>query len=727
MSGEIGRYSDDAAQTDPTKDGLAVSPFAKRLAEHLRDTEAPNGYVIGLSGEWGSGKTSVLNYTRGYLEQIAPQREGETASIVVMDFKPWLVSGHQDLVGAFFKVLSEELGRNPPRWKAVVADAAEIGKHLAGAISTIGWITSHVGGVVAAAGATAARAGLTKLAERWSKQPSLQSVHDELRDILKYSATTYVVVIDDIDRLQPGEIQDIMMMVKTVGQLPNVVYLLSYDRNVVWPALQRGTSAATRVNFAEKLVQQEIALPTPGFDRLVAMLLDQAAFLAIDRQSERWGELAEVALRRWLRTPRDVVRLANNMRFAWPVMQDHMEPIEYLAIEGVRTFDKALFDWLRDGAFYLFGSKRHSYDPDGSYREAQAFKASLSLSEREAIIDLVCYFFPRLRGYFDFDSKGEAESNKGKAITVPVNASIVDRRGIGHAPIYDAYFGFYVPSGVVGRAVLAEFLANVEDIRRTHRALKNDLDTNAVAGSRQTSPLIEAVTGRMEVDALVASVPLLRAALRLFSDLADGRTGREAWERRDLAWALVRRLTERVKHDRVLATLCEPDDHVSLYAMTLIALNVRDHTTTLPLNMDDRLSLLAWVRELVQRAADDGRLGELPSLHAALIIWPEDTNWTVSRTWLAAHMDEPWLLPRLRLLFLHTIRRDDDRATFIVEPWISEVFDIGHLKQAISDYLESEGEDLDQVFTRMLAAIDVYQAKQEPEIGVATTNSDESL
>jgi len=714
MSGEINGYSDDAAQTDPDKDVLAVAPFARRLAEHLRDVDATNGYVIGLSGEWGSGKTSVLNYTRTYMELIAPLREGETASIVMIDFRPWLVSGHQDLVGAFFKVLSEQLNHTPPRWKDAAAGAATLGAELTGALNKVSWITSFVDGGTLAAAALLLKAGFGKASQDWSKQPSLQKTYDELRKILASSATKIIVVIDDIDRLQSGEIQDIMMMVKTVGQLPNVVYLLSYDRNAVWPALQKGASPAVRVNFAEKLVQQEIALPNPGFERLLKLLLHQAAFLDIDTGSDRWGELVEVAMRRWLRTPRDVVRFVNNMRFAWPVLQEYMQPVEYLAIEGVRTFDKALFDWIRDNPFYLFGAKRHSCSPDEQYLQAQIFRATLSASEQVHTVDLACHFFPHLRKNFEFSSAAEAE--KGRKFTISqMRADAIDQRGIGDARIYDAYFGFYTPGEVVGRAILVAFFANVEDEEHTYRTLREATGQLVENGWYRTFPLFEAVSARLRVSRQEASVPLLRAALRVFSELAGEETGKEAEDRMTTGRRLFQDVAKHLPIEQTVAVLCDPGDRVSLYALTLISEWVRSPQVELHIMGEPREQLLTSVRRRIQRAADEDRLRELPSLHAALTVWPEDiADLSVPREWLARHIDEPWLLPALRLFFLHWAhRKDDDQRVLVLGNTIPAFFDVGRLKSTIERYLADGREDRQQVFSNVLKAIDEYKARSE--------------
>src|SRR5438034_417120 len=59
-------------------------------------------FVIGLYGQWGVGKTSMLNLLCGALgtQQIPP---------TVIWFNPWWFAGENDLLDHFFDELSKEL------------------------------------------------------------------------------------------------------------------------------------------------------------------------------------------------------------------------------------------------------------------------------------------------------------------------------------------------------------------------------------------------------------------------------------------------------------------------------------------------------------------------------------------------------------------------------------------------------------------------------------------
>ena len=61
-----------------------------------------------------------------------------------------------------------------------------------------------------------------------------------------------IVIIDDIDRLAPSEMRLIFSLVKSLGDLPNVVYLLSFDRAVVTRSLAAGEDGVS-ADFLEKI------------------------------------------------------------------------------------------------------------------------------------------------------------------------------------------------------------------------------------------------------------------------------------------------------------------------------------------------------------------------------------------------------------------------------------------------------------------------------------------
>ena len=84
-------------------DTLNRKNFAKSLASNIQNyferQDVNNCLTIGLMGEWGSGKTSLLNMTEEYLKD---------SKIKIIKFNSWLYSSYNQLVGQFFDELIME-------------------------------------------------------------------------------------------------------------------------------------------------------------------------------------------------------------------------------------------------------------------------------------------------------------------------------------------------------------------------------------------------------------------------------------------------------------------------------------------------------------------------------------------------------------------------------------------------------------------------------------------
>jgi predicted KAP-like P-loop ATPase len=223
-------FSDDMPRDNPwTDDRLGYRPFAKRVSEAILGCHAPNGYVVGLHGTWGSGKTTLINFVKAYIEKHNVELQSNDGALAVIDFNPWIVSGHLDLISAFFKVLAEALNPKAPsqlRWKRRWLKAVRLTTDpLLSAAATIGVAFDPTIGVGSRAASEIAKKSLANSVDRWLAEPSMQAAYKTLRTQLATKRRRFLIVIDDIDRLQRDEIRSIMQMVKTVGRLPNVIYL----------------------------------------------------------------------------------------------------------------------------------------------------------------------------------------------------------------------------------------------------------------------------------------------------------------------------------------------------------------------------------------------------------------------------------------------------------------------------------------------------------------------
>lgn len=81
--------------------------YAENLAKIILDQSHQEGFVMGVYGTWGSGKSTFLEYILRYLEQST--QSSNNSLITVVRFNPWWFSGKQDLTIALLRELQFEL------------------------------------------------------------------------------------------------------------------------------------------------------------------------------------------------------------------------------------------------------------------------------------------------------------------------------------------------------------------------------------------------------------------------------------------------------------------------------------------------------------------------------------------------------------------------------------------------------------------------------------------
>ena len=294
----------DDPLTDEGDDRLDRAPFARHVARLIRANHSPTTSVVfGLEGPWGSGKSTVVNFVERNLEKSAGDRW------TVAHFTPWATSGADALFAEFFNALIQ------------VAPDAKTGAALREKICRYAAIARPIAAAIPYVGSAIVEG--SRSAEQLFSKPwdlAFREVSEELSSL----KTAVLVVVDDIDRLQPQELLDLLKVVRLLGRFPGVDYLLAYDERTIVDTLQdpqRGTVTKARARaFMEKIVQYPVTLP-PLLNQTVVELLDTGLtdIITQPRIDSRLDirrlqkVLTEVAPR-LLRTPRAVARYLAQVR-----------------------------------------------------------------------------------------------------------------------------------------------------------------------------------------------------------------------------------------------------------------------------------------------------------------------------------------------------------------------------------------------------------------------------
>lgn len=94
----------DAPLVDLVTDRLERKNFSLRLARTLAERVGDRGYIVGLYGHWGEGKSTVLNFVRQGLAAYPEDR------VAVVEFNPWFDSDETHLYAEFLHSVAAAVG-----------------------------------------------------------------------------------------------------------------------------------------------------------------------------------------------------------------------------------------------------------------------------------------------------------------------------------------------------------------------------------------------------------------------------------------------------------------------------------------------------------------------------------------------------------------------------------------------------------------------------------------
>lgn len=383
MSDAPHRWSADREGKNPADDKLGRLEFAQRVAKELCGWRNKESLVVSLNGDWGSGKTTLVNLTLYYIEEQS-KSEGKTAPLIVR-FNPWQWSGQDLLFEAFFGEIGEALGREQAGGRS--AELAQKWKRF-GALSSVGRATAHwaeagataMASVSTVAGQPTAAAGATMAAgvAKWFKgmfsaseevsnaanaahglthTQTLPEVRKDLKRLLQEMPAPLIVVIDDIDRLTKEQVRMMVQLVKTNADFDNVVYLLPFQRNIVAAALDHVTCEKGQ-DFLKKIVQVDLEVPDAPPEKLRAIFFERmdkiwrrAEFRWDDPRKDRWRNMLEDAIWPFFDTPRSVIRFCSVMDFVFDGHIDEgalrIDPIDLVTLETLRMFEPEAYELIK--------------------------------------------------------------------------------------------------------------------------------------------------------------------------------------------------------------------------------------------------------------------------------------------------------------------------------------------------------------------------------------------
>jgi hypothetical protein len=483
----------DRPVTRRDDDRLGFSHVVERLAESIMGLPAAAGFVFGIEGRWGSGKSTLIALTTQALKSYGP-----TAPEII-NFCPWLVGERDVLLRSIFTELASaaakidpvdaepanastaswwplnHLARSPhsrlkqrERFKRNIGAQLERFGVVAGGLGKVAKVADAVG--IPLAGRAAAVLEVSGgAAKEIISSTSISKEKAYLVDALAQLSRRIIVFIDDLDRLEPREAIEVLRLVRAVADFPNIIYVLSYDPVVMAQTLTKAVQIDDGAAYLEKIVQVSFRVPRPEafdlrrwFETEVYKLFDQELSSGNESNqvtlARRLAQVIDVYGGRYLETGRDVVRVLNALRLQAIPVRSQIDVADMVWLQLTKIGNSDFYCWVEE---YLV--------------EAAAITGGATISHAHNK-----RFAQRLESFLQVDSQGLGYEVFELSEILPgiraKNGKVVlfdDLRGnsrekmkasrrLGSPQHYRYYFAFSMPAGAVTDEQVQAFLMTAQ-------------------------------------------------------------------------------------------------------------------------------------------------------------------------------------------------------------------------------------------------------------------------
>ena len=220
-------FSDDNSGKKEIPQSLQV--YADEIINRVLATNIKGqSYAIGVTGEWGVGKTTFLDELE--------KKIGKRAEVV--KFNPWMCSTPEQVTHDFFASLRHQLSE---KYSTLSRSIREYAKY----VSSLSLEPS-----------TAIKVDLSLP----NNKESLFERKRILSEKFSRLPLPVVVVIDDVDRLEREEVFEVLRLIRNTADLSNMIYLVAYDKEYVTSVL-KDKEIKDATAYLEKIFQVEVHLP----------------------------------------------------------------------------------------------------------------------------------------------------------------------------------------------------------------------------------------------------------------------------------------------------------------------------------------------------------------------------------------------------------------------------------------------------------------------------------
>lgn len=287
--------------------------YAQEAAKKLLATNTEkNAFTFGVIAPWGNGKTSFLYMLKEHIDN------NWAGDVVTISFHPWKYGKSSNLTYLFFEELSKSLAPYSTSFSYDIIRYART-------VSSIENSTTKFLGSILGCFAS----------------PTVEEQYEDLKKKISNMQRKIVVFIDDIDRLESKEIEELFRLVRNTSNLPFMYFVIAYDKKYVVDSLN-SIFPSHSLSYSQKILQEEFFLPIIKKNELKAVLREKISAFLDSEEMEQVDKLLNRELFNsidvfdYLGNIRDIKRLANALQLHLIKLHGEIDICDYIILEILR-------------------------------------------------------------------------------------------------------------------------------------------------------------------------------------------------------------------------------------------------------------------------------------------------------------------------------------------------------------------------------------------------------
>ncbi len=222
---------------------LGWNNYLESLCERITNTDlSEESFAVGVTGEWGSGKTTFIDSVKSELKN--------SNKFYVIEFNPWNSQNPDQIISDFFNTLIDNLKQYYSGLGTPINQYVDILTHF----DNNNWVS--------------------KIGKFWISKPSLglESLKKKVEECIVNLNKPVAIFIDDMDRLEKEETFEVLRLIRNTAQFKNIVYIVAYDRKHIEEMLhEKGIISSPK--YIDKIFPLEIVLPKYETDVIPELLV----------------------------------------------------------------------------------------------------------------------------------------------------------------------------------------------------------------------------------------------------------------------------------------------------------------------------------------------------------------------------------------------------------------------------------------------------------------------